>query len=101
MKGTAVVSLVGKLYGSSALGGRHQREAPNKEHTSNAAHTCSKGRRLLGFHLSGLQPRREFSAPASSEGHDVCLFIFDLKKKRRKEGRGRGGKERRKPPRHN
>ena len=51
------------------------------------------------FHLKGLEPRREFSVPASSEGHNVCLLVFDLKKKkdgkkeREREAGGAGGKK--------
>lgn len=62
-------------------------------------HTCSEGRKFLVFHLKGLEPRREFSVPASSEGHNVCLLVFDLKKKkdgkkeREREAGGAGGKK--------
>lgn len=48
------------------------------------------------FHWRGLELRRALSVPASSEGHSVCLFGFDLKKKKRKEerkGEEEGGKK--------
>lgn len=35
---------------------------------------------------------------ASSEGHGVCLLVFDLKKKGKEEGRGRGGGKKEKAP---
>lgn len=55
-------------------------------------------RRKFLFHLPGLEPRRELSVTASSEGHGVCLLVFDLKKKGKEEGRGRGGGKKEKAP---
>lgn len=49
-RGAAVMSLAENSHGSPASNRAHKKEAPNKEHTSNAAHTCSEGRKFLVFH---------------------------------------------------
>ena len=78
------------------------RKKPQTKNTHQMLHTCSEGRKFLVFHLRGLEPRRGFSVPASSEGHNVCLWVFDLKKKNDgKKGRERkrgGRKEKASPP---